>query len=81
MSNQDNAKATKLPFDGRASIVATVKGTGMKPQDYTAKVEIEPLVLVVGDYDLRNAEKISVTLQNGQLQFDSILLESFSFFS
>jgi autotransporter translocation and assembly factor TamB len=76
MSSQNDTKATKLPFDGRASIVANVKGTGMKPQDYTAQVEIEPLVLMVGDYNLRNSEKISITLQNGQLQLDSILLES-----
>nr|MBC8233918.1 translocation/assembly module TamB domain-containing protein [bacterium] len=76
MDNGNDANMTGLPFDGRASMLATMKGIGMKLQDYTAQVEIEPLVLVVGDYGVQNDGKIKMKFQNGQIQLDSIILKS-----
>lgn len=74
--NRGAVGASTLTFGGRASMLATVKGTGVRLQDYNAQVEIEPLDLVVGDYDLHSDEKIDVEFQNGQLRFDSITLKS-----
>ena len=75
--DMDLGALASLPFDGRASVVATVKGRGgMKLVDYTASIKIEPLELVVGEYNLRSQKTIEISFQDGRVALEPLILTS-----
>ena len=66
-----------LPFEGNASLFAQLNGKGAKPTDLVAQIIMDDMSLQTGVSDtreLRNSEKILLSLKDGRFQIDSFRL-------